>query len=215
MPMSISLLVPLLAAAAFPVHADSTSRRIVPPTPLVTAAPAGPARQVVPAPRLGRPAVPHEAMAGDTTRRAPIEYSDWYERRLTIHRVASYTTLPLFAFQYVAGSKLYEESTDAPSWAKSGHGAAATGLAALFAVNTVTGGWNLWDARKDPAGRKWRTAHAVLMLAADAGFAATGIMAEDAEHDPDGRRRHRTVAIGSMAVATTSYLMMLSPFRPD
>jgi hypothetical protein len=148
-------------------------------------------------------------------RTAPVEYSDWYERRLTIHKWASYTTLPLFVFQYVAGKQLYDKSTDAPSWAKNGHGVAATGVAALFTVNTVTGVWNLWDARKDPEGRKSRTAHALLMLASDAGFAATGILAEKAERSADNRRFHRNIAISSMAVATVGYLMMLPPFRRD
>ena len=144
-----------------------------------------------------------------------IEYSDWYERRVTIHKWASYTTLPLFAFQYFAGRELYDESTDAPGWAKNGHGVAATGIAALFGVNTVTGVWNLWDARKDPEGRKTRTTHGLLMLAADAGFVATGMLAENAERSPDNRALHRNIAISSMAVATASYLMMLPPFRRD
>lgn len=151
----------------------------------------------------------------DSLRLQPVEYSDWYERRVTIHRVASYATLPLFAFQYAAGRELYDSSTDAPSWARDGHGIAATGLAALFAVNTVTGVWNLWDARRDPAGRKSRTAHALLMLAADAGFTATGLLAETAERDAGARSRHRTIALTSVAVATTGYLMMLPPFRRD
>jgi hypothetical protein len=163
-----------------------------------------------------RPAISMPADTPRVARRpAPIEYSDWYERRLTIHKWASYATLPLFAFQYVAGKQLYDKSTDAPSWAKSGHGIAATGIAALFTVNTVTGVWNLWDARKDPEGRKTRTAHALLMLAADAGFTATGILAEKAERSADNRRMHRNIAISSMAVATVSYLMMLPPFRRD
>src|SRR5688572_26857875 len=148
-------------------------------------------------------------------RTAPVEYSDWYGRRLTIHKWASYATLPLFAFQYVAGKQLYDKSTDAPSWAKTGHGVAATGIAVLFSVNTVTGVWNLWDARKDPEGRKSRTAHAVLMLAADAGFVVTGLLAEKAERSAENRRTHRNIAISSMAVATVSYLMMLPPFRRD
>ena len=144
-----------------------------------------------------------------------IEYSDWYERRLTIHKWASYTTLPLFAFQYVAGQRLFDESSDAPGWARKGHAVAATGVAALFGVNTVTGVWNMWEARTDPAGRKWRTAHGVLMLVADGGFVATGLLAEKAEGSPDDRRLHRNVALSSIAVATVSYLMMLPPFRRD
>lgn len=150
-----------------------------------------------------------------TRRPPPVEYSDWYERRLTIHKWASYATLPLFAFQYVAGKQLYDKSIDAPSWAKNGHGIAATGIAALFTVNTVTGVWNLWDARTDPEGRKTRMVHGLLMLAADAGFTATGILAEKAERSADNRRLHRNIAISSVAVATVSYLMMLPPFRRD
>ena len=182
----------LLSSAAFLVQSDSVPAMSSPVNSVV----------VVDTPRVVR-------------RATPVEYSDWYERRLTIHRWASYTTLPLFAFQYVAGKQLYDKSTDAPSWAKNGHGIAATGVAALFTVNTVTGLWNLWDARKDPEGRKWRTAHALLMLAADGGFAATGILAEKAERSADNRRLHRNIAISSMAVATVSYLMMLPPFRRD
>lgn len=151
----------------------------------------------------------------DTAQAPSIEYSDWYGRRLTIHRWASYATLPLFAFQYAAGDQLYRKSVDAPEWAKRWHGPAATGVAVLFGVNTVTGVWNLWDARKDPEGRKWRTAHAILMLAADAGFTATGMVAERAERSPSARRQHRTIALSSMAVATVSYLMMLPPLRRD
>lgn len=145
----------------------------------------------------------------------PIEYSDWYERRLTIHKTASYALLPLFAFQYVAGRELYENSLDAPEWARRGHGIAATGVATFFAVNTVTGVWNLWDAREDPEGRKWRTTHAVLMLVADAGFTTTGLLAEKAERSPDNRRLHRTIALSSVGVATLSYLMMLPPLRRE
>ena len=151
----------------------------------------------------------------DTAQPPAVEYSDWYGRRVTIHRWASYATLPLFAFQYAAGDQLYRKSVDAPEWAKRGHGPAATGIAVLFAVNTVTGVWNLYEARKDPEGWKWRTAHAVLMLVADAGFTATGMLAERSERSESARRQHRTIALSSMGVATVSYLMMLPPFRRD
>jgi hypothetical protein len=187
-----------LLSAALPIQAGSVPTDSV----IIVALGRRPAISALDTPRVKR-------------RPQPVEYSDWYERRLTIHKWASYATLPLFAFQYVAGQQLYDKSTDAPSWAKSGHGIAATGIAALFTVNTVTGVWNLWDARKDPEGRKSRTAHAVLMLAADAGFVATGLLAEKAERSAENRRQHRNIAISSMAVATVSYLMMLPPFRRD
>jgi hypothetical protein len=192
----------LLSAAALPVQADPVPTTLVRVDTVVVVTVGRLTVSVVDTPRVAR-------------RPTVVEYSDWYERRLTIHKWASYATLPLFAFQYVAGKQLYDKSTDAPAWAKTGHGAAATGIAVLFTVNTVTGVWNLWDARKDPEGRKSRTAHAVLMLAADAGFTATGILAEKAERSADNRRLHRNIAISSMAVATVSYLMMLPPFRRD
>jgi hypothetical protein len=53
------------------------------------------------------------------------------------------------------------------------------------------------------------------MLASDAGFAATGMLAESAERSAERRRLHRNVALSSMAVATASYLMMIPPFRRD
>lgn len=144
-----------------------------------------------------------------------FEYSAAYYRRLDIHRVGSYAMLPLFAFQYVAGSQLYDKSIDAPGWAKTGHRVAATGVAALFGVNTVTGLMNLYEGRKDPQDRGRKVFHAVMMLAADAGFAATGILAERAEGSSDDRDLHRTVAIGSVGVATIGYLAMLDLFRRD
>jgi hypothetical protein len=104
---------------------------------------------------------------------------------------------------------------DGPAWAKKGHPIAATGIAALFGVNTVTGVWNLWDARHDPDERKWRTVHAILMLAGDAGFTTVGLVAESAERSVERRRLHRNVAIGSMVVSAAGYLMMLPKLRGD
>src|SRR4051812_16069705 len=49
------------------------------------------------------------ALAQDTVRRRrprSVEVSDWYARRLTIHRYVSYSVLPVFAFQYAAGTQL-------------------------------------------------------------------------------------------------------------
>jgi hypothetical protein len=207
--MLTSLFAPLLSLAVLAAPADSTPAAVATPAapPATVAVPVGATRhRVAPA-------------AADSVRTSPIEYSDWYGRRLTIHRYASFATLPLFAFQYAAGQELLDDG-DAPTWARRGHESAAGAIAGLFVVNTVTGVWNLWDARKDPAARKWRTAHAVLMLVADAGFVATGALAEEGDDEgegggSDGSRRHRNVAIGSMAVATVSYVMMLPPFRRD
>lgn len=155
------------------------------------------------------------ASVGTTPRDTVFEYSAAYYKRLDIHRFGSYAMLPLFAFQYIAGSQLYDKSFEAPGWAKTGHRVAATGVAALFAVNTVTGVMNLYEGRKDPDERKRKVFHAVMMLAADAGFAATGILAERAESSGDDRDLHRTVALTSVGVATIGYLSMLDIFRRD
>ena len=151
------------------------------------------------------------AAADTTQRRHAVEYSDWYYRRLTIHKVASYATIPLFATEYVLGDKLYNGT--ATSSTKSAHQAVAAGIGVLFGVNTVTGVWNLWESRHESEGRARRTTHALLMLAADAGFVATASLAPEGEDDSfeansDDRSRHRTVAITSMALSLTSYLMM-------
>lgn len=150
---------------------------------------------------------------GDTTPvPRSVEYSDGYFTRLTVHRYASYAMLPMFVAQYVAGEQLMEKGDQAPEWARSAHGPLAAGVAGLFAVNTVTGAWNLWDARRDPEGRTRRTLHGVLMLLADAGFAATGLLAEEAEESGSSRGLHRTVAVSSMGVSLLSYAIMLPIF---
>lgn len=148
----------------------------------------------------------------DTARRkrpTAVEYSDFYHTRLKIHQVLSWTMLPLFALQYASGSQILEHGSTAPDWAKNVHGPTAGLLAGVFAVNTVTGAWNLWDSRKDPAGRTRRYIHSALMFVADAGFVYTGSLADQAESDPEARERHRNVALASMGVATASWLMML------
>src|SRR5215207_3860000 len=150
----------------------------------------------------------------DTTprrrRRKSIEVSEWYERRLRIHRYGAYATIPLYAFQAAAGNELYNKGDGAAGWAKNGHRVGATALATVFGVNTVTGLWNLWDSRAVEQGRTRRTIHTLLMLASDAGFAYAGIkLSEDAEQSADARRRHRNTAFASMGVAVTGAGMML------
>lgn len=144
-----------------------------------------------------------------------IEHSDWYYRRQTVHRIASWATLPLFAAEVVTGQELFENGPEAADWAQDAHGVMAGSLAGLFAVNTVTGAWNLWDSRHEPEGRKWRTTHAILMLVADAGFAYTGYLADEAEESGARRRDHRTAALTSSSIALISYAMMLPPIRRD
>ena len=141
-------------------------------------------------------------------RRKAIEVSDWYERRLRIHRYGSYAVYPLFAFQALAGTQIYRDSRNAPDWAKTGHRVAATGLAVTFTSNTVTGLWNLWDSREAP-GAPRRYVHALLMLASDAGFTYAGVkLADEAETSAEKRSQHRTWAIGSMATTLTGIAVM-------
>jgi hypothetical protein len=142
-------------------------------------------------------------------RRRSVEVSEWYERRLRIHRYGSYAIYPLFALQAVAGNQVFQNQQDAPDWAKTTHRAGAAGLATVFTLNTVTGLWNLWETRSQPIGRTRRTAHALLMLASDAGFTYAGVhLSEKAETSLDKRREHRMWAYGSMATALTGVGLM-------
>lgn len=170
-----------------------------------------------PGPRVDALRVGAGVVAPDTTkpRRKAFRLSEAYETRLRIHKLASFATLPLFVAQYAAGDQLMKKGSAAPAWARSSHGVLAGGVAGLFAINTVTGGLNLWETRGQPEGRAWRTVHSVLMLLADAGFAATGALADEAEGSNDKRQLHRTVAVTSMSVAMASYVMMLKPLRRD
>ena len=149
----------------------------------------------------------------DTGERRPraVEYSDAYYTRLTIHRYASYAELPLFAAEYALGQRILngQQTGDfASSEVVSAHKIVAGGLGVLFAVNTVTGVWNLIEARKDPAGRTRRNLHALGMLLADAGFLYTASLAGDARESVDGANQHRNAALASIGVATASTLMM-------
>jgi len=145
-----------------------------------------------------------------------VEYSDWYGRRLAVHRTASYAIVPLFVAQYAAGRRLYgNQALEGDDWARRAHKPLAYGVAGLFTVNTVTGVWNLWDGRKEREGRGRRTAHVLLMLAADAGFTATGVLGSRAAGEGGSRTVHRNVAVGSMAVALAGYLVMLPQLRGD
>lgn len=184
----------------------------VPSTP--TAGPVLTARFTMPAPvappaGTGTPGAVGLGAAADSA----FEYSAAYYTRLDIHRWGSYAMLPLFAFQYLAGRELFEQSSAAPAWAREGHGVAAGAVAGLFAVNTITGVWNLWEGRNDPQERGRKVFHAVMMLAADAGFTATGLLADDAEESLARRQTHRSVALASIGVATIGYASMLDLFR--
>ena len=154
------------------------------------------------------------APAADTglhRRPRAIEYSDFYGVRLEIHRAASYATLPLFVSEAVLGQTLYH-NPPGTSATRTAHSVVALGVAGLFGVNTVTGLWNLWDSRHDPADRPRKYIHAALMLLSDAGFVATGAVAPGGRRvlrDPNAATVHRNIAITSMGVALIGYGMML------
>jgi hypothetical protein len=153
-------------------------------------------------------------LVADSGRQRPraVEYSDFYYTRLEIHRIASYATAPLFVAEYILGTRLYNNPPGSPS-TQNAHRLVALGVAGLFGVNTVTGAWNLWESRHDPAGRTRRWIHAGLMFLADAGFVATGATAPSRRRilsvGSAGASTHRTIAIASMSTALASYVMML------
>jgi hypothetical protein len=165
---------------------------------------------------LARPGLPRREVALPDSVQGLFEYSDGYMTRLDIHRVASYATLPLFLAQVVIGEVLLRNVGDQPGWAKVAHGPLAGALAGLFVVNTVTGGLNLLEARRDPNVEPRTLIHSMIMLIADAGFVWTGLTVSRAGTvAPNGRVRttHRKVALIAMGVATTGYLIMIPPFR--
>jgi len=138
-----------------------------------------------------------------------VEVSDWYSRRLTIHRYTAYATIPVFGVQIWAGDQLWRHSAAAPEWAKTMHRVGATALAGMFAVNTVTGLWNWWDSRTVPQGRALRTVHAFSMLAADAAFSyAGGALQQAAQESSAKRREHITLALSATGVTFASALAM-------
>jgi hypothetical protein len=211
-------------APTAPLPADTLRvKRVVPSPPDTISEPTDPLhpRRFVPEPSdtlrvIGDAGAPTNAAVPRRKKKVvAVEYSDWYARRLTIHRWASYATLPLFAGNYATGDQLFRYGNQAPSWALQAHGPLATSVTTLFAVNTMTGGWNLWEGRNDPNGRAWRVTHALLMLGADAGFATAGILANQAERSDQRRRLHRTIALTSIGVSLASYVMMIPPFRRD
>lgn len=151
-----------------------------------------------------------------------IEYSDWYYRRLTMHRIGSYVEFPLFAAEYVLGERLlhdqqqigffppghHADTPRVPSGLLTAHTLVAGGLGVLFGFNAITGGWNLWESRKEPVGRTRRIVHTVLMLVSDVGFAATGAAGGGAKHSLSNADMHRSLAEASMGVAGAGTIMM-------
>jgi hypothetical protein len=172
-----------------------------------------------PHPYLGRGAVEWVSLGGSVTavvdtpvtrpRAQAIEYSSGYHKRLKLHRILSFAMVPLFLGSYVTGDKLLEQGDAAPGWARSLHKPFAIGTAAVFTANTITGVWNLWESRKDPAGRTKRWVHSIMFIAAGAGFTAAGISAPGDDDNDDKRRDHRRIALASMGVSVVSWGLML------
>jgi hypothetical protein len=160
------------------------------------------------APSQDQPADP----SAQTARPQAIEYSDAYETRAKIHKYASFATLPIFAAEVALGQSIYNDPNARTSAARNAHIAVGTAITGLFAVNTVTGVWNMWESRNDPSHRKLKLIHGILMLGADAGFVATfasgpgGKVSTTLDAD---KQTHRTIAFTSIGLATGSYLIML------
>lgn len=154
-------------------------------------------------------------VSSDTVRRRPraVEVSDAYELRLRIHRYASYTMIPLFVVQSVAGNQLFQADKsggERPGWASGLHSVGAAAIGTVFTLNTVTGLWNLWESRDNEVGRTKRLLHSGLLLASDAGFTWAGIkLASDAKEDSNARNQHKNVSYYSMGAALAGYGIML------
>lgn len=147
-----------------------------------------------------------------TARPRAIEYSAGYETRAKIHKYASFATLPLFATELALGQSIYTDPNARTSAARSAHIAVGTGITGLFAVNTVTGVWNMWESRGDPNHRTLKMLHGILMLGADAGFVATFATGPNSRNNVNfdaNKQTHRTLALTSIGLATGSYLLML------
>ncbi|BCS31004.1 hypothetical protein TBR22_A02030 [Luteitalea sp. TBR-22] len=182
--------------------------------PLAAAVPAGAGDASAPTsvtPLLSDPAalLPVDAQPVATTPapKLAFEYSEGYQKRAKIHKLASWATLPLFGAEAIIGSSLYSSPTEGK---KDAHLVIGGAIGALFAVNTVTGVWNLLEARKDPTFGKRKWAHALLMMGADVGFVATAATGPGEGGDYDSQKStHRAVVISAIAMSTTAYLIML------
>ena len=153
--------------------------------------------------------------AAQTARPVAFIYSEAYLTRARIHKRASYAMLPLFISEAVLGQKMFNNPSQLTNGKRTAHKVIGMGIGGLFAVNSVTGGWNLIEGRKDPDGLMRRTIHGTLMMVADLGFLASaatrpnsrtanGLAIYDAK-----KNQHMTIAYASISVATVGYLMML------
>jgi len=153
-----------------------------------------------------------------TTRRRATDVDEWYARRLLVHRVTAFAVPALFAYQWWLGDKLWDQSTgeaEFRAWVRPAHRTNAKIIAGAFAVNAVTGAWNLWDSRHTQEGRTARWLHTAGMVGAMGGFTYAGVkLADDAKHGRtadeigDARSNHRAVALTSMGVTLVSGVAM-------
>lgn len=145
---------------------------------------------------------------------AAIEHSSAFRTRSKIHKMASFATLPLFAVEVALGQSLFNNATNS-NGTRSAHGIVGAGIMGLFAVNTVTGAWNMFgEDRRDPKGRTLRLVHGLLMMAADVGFVATSMSGphsggRNALTFATNEVTHRNLAVASFSVGTVGYLLML------
>ena len=197
----------LPAAAGFPSDRARVTAVVVAPDSTAAAQVAGRSLVVMAPPqRFPQPQQRLRIVNRDTAAQA-IEHSDLYYTRLTIHRWTSYAAVPLLVAQYVVGQQLADGGGS-----RSTHQALATGTAAVFAINTVTGGWNMVESWKEPG--KLRKTHSVIMLLADAALVATFATApegEDEGEDDDGGSTgtHRSLAIAGGGLAITGFALMI------
>jgi hypothetical protein len=206
--MKSSVLAFVAAALLMPALASAQHITI---TPVVKAIAADEAAAAVAAGDAAAAITGNDASAKQTPAPPPpFVYRDADHTRLKIHKLASFTMLPLFAAEGVVGKMLYDNPTDSR---RSVHNGIALGIGGLFAVNSITGTWNLIESRKDPNGRTKRIIHSVLMLASDAGFLATAMSTPSSRHRSltyvDDRTKHRNLAIASISSATIGYVIML------
>ncbi len=106
--LSIHAVVVCATAAGWPCHAHAIQVEVEPTAQFAIDS----TRSVVP------------ADTPVTRRPKAIQYSDWYNRRLTVHRIGSYTMLPLFAAEWSLGQNLLQDQ-DPPSWMRGTHQAVA------------------------------------------------------------------------------------------
>jgi len=147
---------------------------------------------------------------------AAVTYSNGYQVRAKIHKVASFATLPLFGAEFALGQSMYNNSTNSDT-RRGLHGAIGTGIVSLFAVNSVTGVWNMIEDRKNPTEHHTRRLiHGILMLTANAGFLATAATGPHESHrgiltgvSSSNKALHRDLAIGSIGVGSVGYTLML------